>query len=109
VFEIPVISTAQVNFGPIDESIVAQHHAGVKVFEKKTFSMLDSAVKPYLMSFSGRKNAVLYGLETHVCVRQTALDLLELNYDVHLVVDAVSSMNYHDRNIAIEALRDAGV
>ena len=44
-----------------------------------------------------------------MCVRQTALDLLELNYNVHLVVDAVSSMNHHDRNIAIEALRDAGV
>jgi nicotinamidase-related amidase len=109
VFDIPVISTAQVNFGPIDESITAQHHAGVKVFEKKTFSMLDSNIKPYLMGLSGRKNAVLYGVEAHVCVRQTALDLLELNYDVHLVVDAVSSMNHHDRNIAIEGLRDAGV
>ena len=71
--------------------------------------MLDSNVKPHLMSLTGRRNAVLYGVEAHVCVRQTALDLLELNYDVHLVVDAVSSMNYHDRNIAIEGLRDSGV
>lgn len=108
VFDIPVISTQQVNFGAIDESILASHHAGVKVFEKKTFSMLDHAVKPYLLGLTGRKSAVLYGVEAHVCVRQTALDLLELNYDVHLVVDAVSSMNYHDRNIAIVALTAAG-
>ena len=71
--------------------------------------MLDDNVKPYLVGLQGRKSAVLYGVEAHVCVRQTALDLLELNYNVHLVVDAVSSMNHHDRNIAIEALRDAGV
>lgn len=32
-----------------------------------------------------------------------------MDYDVHLVVDAVSSMNHNDRNIAIESLREAGV
>lgn len=51
----------------------------------------------------------MYGVETHVCVKQTALDLLERNYDVHLVVDAASSMSYHDRNIGLESMRDAGV
>ena len=35
--------------------------------------------------------------------------MLDLNFSVHLVVDAVSSMNHHDRNVAIESLRDAGV
>lgn len=44
-----------------------------------------------------------------MCVKQTALDLLSRNYDVHLVVDAASSMNYHDRNIGLEGMRDAGV
>ncbi len=71
--------------------------------------MLDDNVKPYLFNLTGRKSAILYGVEAQVCIRQTALDLLELNYDVHLVIDAVSSMNHHDRNIAIESLRDAGV
>ena len=42
-------------------------------------------------------------METLVCIRQTALDLLEMEYDVHLVVDAVSSISLHDRNIAIES------
>lgn len=71
--------------------------------------MIDAAVRPYVQSLAPRNCAVLYGVETHVCVRQTALDLLESGYDVHLVVDAVSSMNHHDRNIAIEFLRDQGV
>ena len=42
-------------------------------------------------------------------MRQTALDLLALDYDVHLVVDACSSMNQNDRNIALESMRDMGV
>lgn len=71
--------------------------------------MIDENVRPYLLSLQPRNQVVLYGVEAQVCVRQTALDLLEMNYDVHLVVDAVSSMNHHDRNIAIESLRDAGV
>ena len=39
-----------------------------------------------------RKSVVLYGVEAHICMKQTCLDLLERNYDVHLVVDACSSM-----------------
>jgi hypothetical protein len=53
-----------VNFGPIHESITEHHHEGVKVFEKKTFSMLDSNVKPHLLSLLPRKTAILYGVET---------------------------------------------
>mmetsp|Transcript_34811 Transcript_34811/g.25982 ORF Transcript_34811/g.25982 Transcript_34811/m.25982 type:complete len:113 (-) Transcript_34811:28-366(-) len=55
-----------------------------------------------------QKKVVLYGLETHVCVRQTCFDLLQHDYEVHVVVDAVSSMQYHDRFVGIEAMRDAG-
>jgi nicotinamidase-related amidase len=43
-----------------------------------------------------------------VCVKQTCLDLLEQNYEVTLVIDAISSMSYHDRTVAVEAMRDAG-
>ncbi len=40
-FGVPHIATRQINFGPIVESITKQHHAGTKVFEKRTFTMLD--------------------------------------------------------------------
>lgn len=69
--------------------------------------MLEEPVLNYLTSLKKNK-VVLYGVETHVCVKQTALDLLERNYQVHLVVDTISSMNFHDRTIGIEALRDYG-
>ena len=71
--------------------------------------MVDETVAAHLETLKGRNQAILYGLEAHVCIRQTALDLLERNYEVHLVVDACSSMNHYDRNVAIESLRDSGV
>lgn len=79
-------------------------------FEKSSFSMCgDENVHAFYSKFADRKHAVLYGLEAHVCIRMTALDLISQGYTVHLVVDSCSSMSHGDRNIAIEALRDAGV
>lgn len=108
IMEIPLISTMQVNFGPVDTRVTEHHHDGVKMFEKKTFSMWDDQFDAHWKTL-GRKSAVLYGLECHVCVKQTALDLLERGCDVHLVVDSCSSMNWADRAIGLQAMSDAGV
>ena len=51
---------------------------------------------------------ILCGIESHVCVQQTALDLLREEYDVFLVCDAVSSQRPYDRTVAINRLREAG-
>lgn len=48
------------------------------------------------------------GIEAHVCVLQTTLDLLKLNYSIYIVEDCISSRNINDKNIAIERLRQAG-
>ena len=94
--------------GPIAPEILAEHPENVFHNEKATFSMLNDPVAAHLASLK-RKNVVLYGLEAHVCMRQTAFDLLELEHDVHLVVDACSSMGHHDRNVGIESMKEAGV
>lgn len=52
---------------------------------------------------------VLCGLETHVCVAQTALDLLAEGYGVFLATDAISSRHPHDRDTALRRLERAGV
>jgi nicotinamidase-related amidase len=69
--------------------------------------MLEKPVKDKLVSLN-RKKVVLYGIEAHVCVKQTCFDLIESDFDVTLVIDAISSIGYHDRTIGIEAMRDAG-
>lgn len=53
---------------------------------------LDTLAKP---------SVVLFGIEAHVCVQQTALDLLEQGYDVHVLVDGCSSQRPIDRAVAL--------
>lgn len=55
-----------------------------------------------------RKQVLLAGMESHVCVYQTALDLLKNGYEVSVVADAVSSRSAENRRIGIDAMRDAG-
>lgn len=63
---------------------------------------------PAPTSETGVLDAVLVGIETHICVTQTTLDLLALGHRVYVVADAVSSCNAEERGIALARLRDAG-
>lgn len=58
---------------------------------------------------TGRKQAVLTGIEAHVCVLQTALGLRELGFPVFVVADAISSRKAESAAIALERMRAAGV
>lgn len=60
------------------------------VVEKKQFSMCVDEVNKELNALN-RKSVVLFGIEAHVCVQQTCLDLLEQGKEVHLILDGVSS------------------
>ena len=60
---------------------------------------------------SGKKYIVLYGGETHSAVLQTFLDLQDLlahTATIYIVIDATSSYNTHDRNVALARMRDSG-
>jgi nicotinamidase-related amidase len=77
-------------------------------FSKMTFSMMaDAKIKAHILQ-SGRKHVVLFGGETHSSVLQTCLDLLAQGFAVFIVVDATSSYNAHDRNVALARMRDSG-
>ena len=49
------------------------------------------------MIIADLKSVILCGIETQACVQATALDLLEDDYDVHIIADAVSSRSMVDR------------
>lgn len=55
-----------------------------------------------------RKQVLVTGIETHICVMQTVLDLLDTGYDVQVVADAVSSRTADNKRIGLERMRDAG-
>lgn len=78
------------------------------VIEKSAFSVFKSA--EFNTFLSGRKRDVLIfaGVEMHVCLLQSVLDALANGYEVIVVADAVGSRKNSDRNLAIEAVRQAG-
>ena len=114
---IPVIITEQYPkaFGTTIPEITL--HEDTKVFAKRKFSMMTDEVSTHLHSLS-KSQIILCGVEAHVCVQQTVLDLLSINvdestgqhrpYEVFLVVDAISSQRCHDRSVALERMKNAG-
>ena len=58
---------------------------------------------------TGRKQMLLCGVETHICVCQTACDLLHAGFAVHVAADAVSSRTTEKHTLGMERIRDGGV
>ncbi|CAM9295005.1 unnamed protein product [Choristocarpus tenellus] len=54
------------------------------------------------------QDVVLFGIEAHVCIAQTCLDLIEKGFKVHLVCDGISSQKVYDRTVAIQRMLHAG-
>ncbi len=75
---------------------------------KKTFSCCGN--EEFLTRLKGldRKQVLLVGMETHVCVYQTAQDLLAAGHEVFLVADAVSSRSIDNKEIGLETMRNLG-
>lgn len=78
-------------------------------FEKTTFSCCGNEEALAAIKAEGKKTVILAGIETHVCVLQTALDLLEEGFFVVIVTDCISSRKQKDKDTAIQRLIQAGV
>ena len=90
--EMPVLATQQYTkvFGNTltDCFATPEIQAATPIFEKKKFSMLTDEVNTKLTELS-KSSYILVGIETHVCVQQTALDLLSKGYSVTIPVDSL--------------------
>ena len=110
VFDVPVVSTRQYPKG-LGETLPKINEAlkNATVFDKTTFSCLATEEIRGTFVADLRPNVILAGIEAHICVLQTALDLLELGKNVYWVADCVSSRNPFDAQIAFERAVRAGV
>jgi len=77
--------------------------------EKTAFSAMGEPAFVEALKTCGRKTVILAGIESHVCVQQTALDLLEAGFSVFLVTDCISSRSKNDRKYAVLRMADSGV
>ncbi|KAK7696584.1 hypothetical protein QCA50_001242 [Cerrena zonata] len=111
VLDIPIIATEQNSraLGPtvpeLDVASLGPLYLGA--VEKTLFSMATPEVLNILQERSIR-SVILLGIEAHVCVLQSTLDLLSLGYDVHVVADGVSSCNKEEVPLALARMRQAG-
>jgi hypothetical protein len=99
ILEIPIVVTEQYSKGlgfTISPLKLALEE--FSAIEKTAFSCCDEPQFINTLSASGKKNVIVCGIETHVCVLQTTIDLL----------DCVSSRKLSDKNIAIERMRQEG-
>ena len=77
-------------------------------FDKKTFSCMDDADISEKLASSNKKNIIVCGIEAHVCVLQTVIDLISAGYNVILVEDCISSRKKHDKKIALQRMQSEG-
>jgi len=66
--------------------------------------MIVPEIQQILQIHPHRKQIIIIGMEAHVCVLQTFLDLRNLGYEVWIVIDAVTSLNSFERTIGLRRL-----
>jgi nicotinamidase-related amidase len=80
----------------------------VKPISKMSFSSCRNDRFLQALKNLNRKQVLIAGIETHICVYQTAADLVAMGVEVQVVTDAVSSRNAENKAIGLQKMRDAG-
>ncbi|KZS97718.1 Isochorismatase hydrolase [Sistotremastrum niveocremeum HHB9708] len=113
-FQFPVLATEQnpKSLGPTSQEILTQFkELGpllLGVIPKTRFSMVTDEVLQVLKEHEHIKNVVLCGVESHICVVQSTIDLVNTGYNVHVIGDGVSSCNKEEVPIAFDRIRQVG-
>ncbi|KAI4108265.1 MAG: hypothetical protein L6R37_001138 [Teloschistes peruensis] len=110
ILNVPVYATTQntARLGPICSELSLPPSAFQA--DKTAFSMMIPALQSALDDTQGTsKQIAIVGIESHICVTQTALDLLKMGHHVYVLADGVSSCNEGEVGIALRRLAHAGV
>ncbi|XP_026741984.1 isochorismatase domain-containing protein 1-like isoform X2 [Trichoplusia ni] len=108
-FQIPVYVSEQYpkGLGHTTKDINVEEAA--MVYEKTLFSMYTPELQEKLRKDVPNLNSVvLFGIEAHVCIEQTVIDLLNDDLVVHVVADGVSSRSLMDRGLALQRMQSIG-
>jgi len=108
---IPVLLTEQYpkGLGSTDASILQKLPEATQVFEKTGFSCCLAEGFCAALESNGRKQIILAGLEAHVCVLQTALEMRHNGYQVYVVEDAICSRKAEHKFYALQRMQQQGV
>ncbi|MBT9160864.1 MAG: hypothetical protein DDT26_02160 [Dehalococcoidia bacterium] len=109
ILEVPIIWTEQnpEKLGPTIPE-VANLLSDIQPISKLSFSCCGSERFMQIFNSLNRKQILIAGIEAHICVYQTAIDLLNSGYEVQIVADATSSRTPENKEIGLNKARDAG-
>lgn len=110
ILNVPVIVTEQYpkGLGPTAEEISLSLPENAVIVEKNSFSACGSNEFVRKLEDLDVNQVVLCGIETHICVSQTAHELLEAGFDVHLLTDCISSRFAHDKEAGLSKMYGSG-
>jgi nicotinamidase-related amidase len=110
VFNLPIIVTEQIP-EKLAQTVpeLARELEGIERISKESFSSWGKSKFREKLESVGRRKAVICGIESHICVYQTAVDLIANGYEVHVIADAVSSRTRENREVGLAAMKSAGV
>jgi nicotinamidase-related amidase len=103
--DVPVLATEQLP-DKLGHNVEAVRELCDQILAKHHFDACPDGLVDLLPE--GRQHIVVGGCETHVCMLQTALSLLDAGYKVWVVADATGSRNEFDRDVALDRLSESG-
>ncbi|WP_018232652.1 hydrolase [Thioalkalivibrio thiocyanodenitrificans] len=108
--DVPVVVSEQYprGLGPTVDALHRQFPDTTRILEKIAFSCCGDSGILDALNAARRPQVVVCGMETHVCVLQTAMDLLEAGFQPFVVEDAACSRNPANKVNALHRLRQAG-
>ncbi len=108
---IPIFATEQYpkGLGSMEQEIVEILPSNALRFEKTCFSCVGADNFLEKLKSSGKKQIILLGLEAHVCVLQTAIDLLVNDYQVFVVIDGICSRHRENYEASLLRMRQSGI
>ena len=108
---IPVLTTEQYpkGLGPTEPEIVELLPDNTLRFEKTCFSCTDAEKFLDKLKETGRKQVILVGIEAHVCVLQTAIQLIAEGYQVFVVADGICSRQRDNYEASLNRMSQTGV
>ncbi|MCK5312572.1 MAG: hydrolase [Desulfobacteraceae bacterium] len=109
ILKIPIIWMEQVpdKLGPTIQQIT-NHLPDLEPIPKYTFSCCGNDEFMEKLKSIERKQILLTGIETHICVYQTACDLIKKGYEVQVIDDCVSSRTQSNKTIGLKRIKEAG-
>jgi nicotinamidase-related amidase len=105
ILDLPVVASEQYPKG-LGSTVpeVAEHLDGIEPLEKVVFS----ACRAEGFDLGGREQALVCGIEAHVCVSQTVHDLLDRGLEVHVARDAVTSRTDENKELGLHKMEGSG-